>query len=125
MQNLYIKFYDKFKFSSLIAMQNRLSLVSFFDFRQARIIVYFKRFVSYSFVCIISLSKIKLVSIKQYNNSKKQCQLTQNRDLTSNNIYKNILYANHLTYSTCRRCKQHFISKNILYKHIRYCNSNT
>ena len=32
-------------------------------------------------------------------------------------------FASHFTYHTCRRCKQHFSSKNLLHRHLTHCRS--
>ena len=72
MQNLYIRFHDKFKFINFIIIQNDLQFAFFIDqmrSRQMRITSYFKSAVDHnnSFE-----SKIKLISIKKHadrNNS--------------------------------------------------------
>ena len=120
-QNLYIMFHDKLKFSNFLVKQICLSFASFFDqmlHRQMRIIAYFKSAIS---------SKISLISNKKHAEFKFHDQSTQNRDLTSNafkNVSFSLISADYSTHRICRRCKQHFNSKNLLHKHLTHCNKD-
>ena len=108
-------FHDKLKFSSFFVKQIRLFFAFFFDQmlnRQKRIIAYFKSTIS---------SKISLISNKKHAEFKNHDQSTQNRDLT---FLISLISVDHFIHRICRRCKQHFNSKNFLHKHLTHCNKN-
>ena len=99
-----------FFISTSINESNILFII--FDFYQMRIIFYFK-----SIINNIE-SKILLISNKKHVDLKTSNKTFKNRDLT---FLITSISINHHIY---RRCKQHFISKNLLYKHIFHYNKN-
>ena len=124
--DLFIKFHDEFRFSSLIIIQNSLSFVSSTEqhmrTRQTRITSYFKSaindFTSRSFITTNSM--IKLISNKKHADLKVFVKSIWIDHLTSK-----ISFDNHsITHHTCRRCSQHFIFENMLHKHIRHCSKD-
>ena len=124
MQNLYIKFYDKLKFSSFNIIQNNLHFV-FFDMRirQTRIASYFKStFNDFTSRFFISTNwKIKLISNKKHVDSKSHDKSIKINDLTSKNSYDNYFIKYFHIY---RRFTQHFISNNMFHKHLNHCSEN-
>ena len=129
-QNFYIMFHDKLKFSNFFVKQIRLFFIFHFEkmrVRQMRIIFYFKSVIN-SFTSLFFIStKIKLISNKKHAEFKNHDQSIQNRDLTSN-AFKNVSFSlisiDHFIHRICRRCKQHFNSKIFLHKHLAHCNKN-
>ena len=90
MQDLYIRFHEKFRSSSFSTMQQHLSFASFSEqsmrIRQKRIISYFKSAIdsNHNFE---SISTIKLVSNKKHANSKSRTQSTWIDHLTFAKLY--------------------------------------
>lgn len=117
MQDLYTRFYDKPKFTSLIIIQIRLPLAfpSGMRTRQMRIIQYFKSAVN-SFGSVT-----ELISIRKYADSRGSNKSPEIDDLAS---FSKAL-TSHPTHRTCHRCTQHFISGNMLHRHLPYCSRCT
>ena len=115
-KDLYTRFHGKPRPSSLTPIQNRLPHASptgqQMRPRQMRIISYFK---------------------PAANNPTNQAKLAPNRkhaDLIKhgksariNDLASRISYSPSTTLHTCRRCTQHFTSRNMLHRHLRHCSS--
>ena len=114
MQNLYNKFHEKFKSSNLIIIQNSLSFAfsSSMRIRQMRITSYFKSTIN-KFT-----NQIKLISNKKHVDLKISVISIWIDHLTLRNSYDNHFIKSHHIY---RDCTQHFISRNMLHKHLRQC----
>ena len=113
MQNLYIKFHDKLKFSSFFVKQIRLSFAFFFEqmrFRQMRIISYFKSVdnnQSSEF-----LSKIKLVSNRKCVDFRASAQSIWNRDLT---LVRHCITQDRFFVNSICFCLYHFLNHSSIY----------
>ena len=120
-QDLYTKFHGKPKPSSFPTMQNRLpsapSSGHQMHLRQMHITSYFEP-TSNGPACPATLPKAELVPIRQYAHLKTGGQMTWIRDLEFSKPRHPIL-------RTCRRCKQHFTSGNLLHRHIQHCSKGT
>ena len=103
MQDLYIRFHEKFRFLSFFTMQKHLSFASFSEqsmrIRQMRIISYFKSAIdsNHNFE---STSTIKLASNKKHANSKSRTQTT---------------WIDHLTFKTFCIFQDRFFSNSICF----------
>ena len=60
---------------------------------------------------------VQLISIKKNAHFKNECQSTEFDDLTSSKISNN----DSVKFFKCRRCKQIFISRNLLHNHLQHC----
>ena len=116
-QDLYIKFHEKFRSLSFFIMQNRLFSASLFGhqirLRQMHIISYFKS-TSNGFICSASSFKVELVLNRKHTHLKVNGQMAWIRDLASSK-------SRHSVFHICRRCTQQFISGNMLHRHLRHC----
>ena len=117
-QNLYIRFHDKFRPLSLIIIQNSLSSASpsGMRIRQTRITSYFKSAVNKS------TNQIKLASNRKHADLKVFVKSTWIGHLASSNSYdSHFIKSLHI----CRRCTQQFISENMLHRHLCHCSRCT
>ena len=106
---------NRFFILTLINESNILFII--FDFHQMRINFYFKS-VIINFTSLFFISTIKLISNKKHVDLKTLNKSLKNRDLTF------LITTTSINNRICRRCKQHFILKNLLHKHILHCNKN-
>ena len=114
--DLYARFHGKPRPMSLTTMQNRLQPAPSsgqMPHRQMRITAYFKPAI---------LSKAPLASNRKHAEIKNHGQSNRNRDLAPS---FSPAIASHVTHHTCRRCEQHYISGNMLHRHLRHCSPCT
>ena len=127
-EDLYTMFHGKPRPSSLPARQIRLPSAPPSGLRQARITAYFKPPTSNGPACHAPLPKAPLASNRKHAESKNHGQSIQNRDLAPSaprSASFSLASADHPTHRTCRRCKQHFSSGNLLHRHLTHCSRGT
>ena len=125
-EDLYTMFHGKPRPSSLPARQIRLPSAppsGQMRLRQMRITTYFQPTSERP-----PSQKAKLAPNRKHAESKTHGKSTQNRDLAPRaprSASFSLTSADHPTHRTCRRCKQHFSSGNLLHRHLAHCSRGT
>ena len=125
-EDLYTMFHGKPRPSSLPARQIRLPSAppsGQMRLRQMRITTYFQPTSERP-----ASLKAKLAPNRKHAESNTHGKSTQNRDLAPRaprSASFSLASAGHPTHRTCRRCKQHFSSGNLLHRHLAHCSRGT
>ena len=128
-EDLYNRFHDKPRPSSLTTIQNSLPPASttgqHMRSHQMRITSYFKPATNDPTPRppTSANSVTKLASNRKHADSKSHDKSVRINDLTSSNSYDS--HSTNKPHHTYRRCTQHFTSENMLHRHLSHCSKDT